>query len=167
MNINLQVPKRSPCFIHSHLDKVASLQDSLREKEKDVLGIDLGVAKSLQRTKLREQTLHASGLQYPEGPDSAISGSEDEDNHGQSLTRQLAETAMGVRELSRQLGKPLNTVIRPVRLFLRAGRARIRTNIQSVLIVTKARDNRLIKLTRELALYLMLKPAQGDRKLVV
>lgn len=150
MNINLQVPKRSPCFIHSHLDKVASLQDSLREKEKDVLGIDLGVAKSLQRTKLREQTLHASGLQYPEGPDSAISGSEDEDNHGRSLTRQLAETAMGVRELSRQLG-----------------RARIRTNIQSVLIVTKARDNRLIKLTRELALYLMLKPAQGDRKLVV
>lgn len=150
MNIDPQVPKKSPCFIHSHLDKVASLQDSLREKAKDASGIDLGVAKSLQRTKLREQTLHTSSLQCPEGPDSAIFGSEDEDNHGQSLTRQLAETAMGVRELSRELG-----------------RARIRTNIQSVLIVTKARDNRLIKLTRELALYLMLKPSQGDRRLVV
>jgi len=36
-----------------------------------------------------------------------------------------------------------------------------------VLIVTKARDNRLIKLTRELALYLMLKPRQGNRGLIV
>ena len=106
MNIDPQVPKKSPCFIHSHLDKVASLQDSLCEKAKDASGIDLGVAKSLQRTKLREQTLHTSSLQCPEGPDSAIFGSEDEDNHGQSLTRQLAETAMGVRELSRELGNP-------------------------------------------------------------
>ena len=48
-----------------------------------------------------------------------------------------------------------------------AGRARIRSNIQSVLIVTKARDNRLINLTRELALYLMLKPRHGHRGLVV
>ncbi|KAG6331552.1 hypothetical protein ID866_7537 [Astraeus odoratus] len=134
-------PKRSPCFVHSHLDKVASLQDWLHQREKEVLGIDLGVAKSLQRTK--------PDLQYTKGPDPVIS-SDDEDAHGGSLTRQLAETAVGVRELSRQLG-----------------RARIRTNIQSVLIVTKARDNRLIKLTRELALFLMLKPRQGDRGLVV
>ncbi|KAG2093758.1 ATP-NAD kinase-like domain-containing protein [Suillus discolor] len=54
--------------------------------------------------------------------------------------RQLAETAVGVREMSKQLG--------------------------DVLIVTKARDNRLIKLTRELALYLMLKHRQGDRGLI-
>ncbi|KAL4080200.1 ATP-NAD kinase-like domain-containing protein [Scleroderma yunnanense] len=150
MNVNLQLPKRSPCFVHSHLDKGASLQDWLREKEQDVPGIDLGVAKSLQRTKLREQTLYTPGLQSINDPDPVISGCEDEDTHGGSLTRQLAETAMGVRELSRQLG-----------------RARIRTNIQSVLIVTKARDNRLIKLTRELALYLMLKPRYGNRGLVV
>jgi NAD+ kinase len=38
-----------------------------------------------------------------------------------------------------------------------SGRTRVRSKIQSVLIVTKARDNRLIKLTRELALYLMQK----------
>lgn len=50
------------------------------------------------------------------------------------------------------------------------GRARVRSNIQNVLIITKARDNRLIKLTRELALYLMQKsrPTTADgRGLVV
>ena len=48
------------------------------------------------------------------------------------------------------------------------GRARIQSNIQNVLIVTKAKDNRLIKLTRELALYLMLKRTPGQpRGLVV
>jgi NAD+ kinase len=47
------------------------------------------------------------------------------------------------------------------------GRTRVRSTIQTVMIVTKARDNRLIKLTRELALYLMLKKRNGDRGLVV
>jgi NAD+ kinase len=44
------------------------------------------------------------------------------------------------------------------------GRARVQSNIQNVLIVTKARDNRLIKLTRELALYLMLKKRRGSKR---
>jgi len=44
------------------------------------------------------------------------------------------------------------------------GRARVRSNIQNILIVTKARDNRLIKLTRELALYLMLKQRYGSQR---
>ncbi|KNZ78801.1 NAD(+) kinase [Termitomyces sp. J132] len=44
------------------------------------------------------------------------------------------------------------------------GRARVHSDIQTVLIVTKARDNRLIKLTRELALYLMLKPRQDQKR---
>ncbi|THG93175.1 hypothetical protein EW026_g7988, partial [Hermanssonia centrifuga] len=56
----------------------------------------------------------------------------------------------GVREMSKQLG-----------------RTRVHSNIQSILIVTKARDNRLIKLTRELALYLMLKPHKGGRGMTV
>ena len=43
----------------------------------------------------------------------------------------------------------------------------MRSNIQSVLIITKARDNRLIKLTRELAVYLMAKHRIGGRGLVV
>jgi NAD+ kinase len=37
------------------------------------------------------------------------------------------------------------------------GRARVHSDLNSVLIVTKARDNRLVKLTKELALYLMQK----------
>jgi hypothetical protein len=48
-----------------------------------------------------------------------------------------------------------------------SGRARIKSNIQNVLIVTKARDNRLIALTRALALYLMKKPRLNGRGLVV
>jgi NAD+ kinase len=40
----------------------------------------------------------------------------------------------------------------------------VQSNIQNVLIVTKARDNRLIKLTRELALYLMLKHRRGSKR---
>ncbi|KIK27902.1 hypothetical protein PISMIDRAFT_674214 [Pisolithus microcarpus 441] len=149
MNPN-QLPKRSPCFVHSHLDKGASLQDWLREREKEVLGIDLGVAQSLQRVKPRDRNLYPPKIPESRGAEPVITESDDDEVHGGSLTRQLAETATGVRELSRQLG-----------------RARIRTNIQSVLIVTKARDNRLIKLTRDLALYLMLKPRHGDRGLVV
>ena len=44
----------------------------------------------------------------------------------------------------------------------------MRTNIQSVLIVTKARDNRLIKLTRQLAIYLMQKKSgDNERGLIV
>lgn len=48
------------------------------------------------------------------------------------------------------------------------GRARVKSTINSVLIITKARDNNLIKLTRELALWLMLTPRNGsDRGVIV
>ena len=48
------------------------------------------------------------------------------------------------------------------------GRARVVSSIQSVMIITKARDNHLIRLTRELALWLMQTPRNGrDRGLVV
>lgn len=47
------------------------------------------------------------------------------------------------------------------------GRRRVRSHIQSVLIVTKARDNRLIQLTRELAVYLMKKKRDRDRGMIV
>ncbi|KZS98392.1 ATP-NAD kinase [Sistotremastrum niveocremeum HHB9708] len=86
----------------------------------------------------------------PSGSERSSPRSLDDDDGVGSLTRQLAETAVGVREMSRQLG-----------------RARVRSNFQNVLIVTKARDNRLIKLTRELALYLMQKPRDDGRGLVV
>ncbi|PWZ01913.1 ATP-NAD kinase, partial [Testicularia cyperi] len=79
------------------------------------------------------------------------SGDEEDSDKVRSLTRQLAETAVGVREMSKQLG-----------------RARVKSTIQSVMIITKARDNHLIKLTRELAIWLMTTPRNGkDTGLIV
>lgn len=63
---------------------------------------------------------------------------EEMDGRLRSITNQLAETAVGVREMSKQLV-----------------RARVHSNIESVLIITKARDNQLVKLTREMAIWLM------------
>ncbi|KAK9900233.1 hypothetical protein P389DRAFT_9662 [Cystobasidium minutum MCA 4210] len=93
------------------------------------------------------------GPYYREGYgdiDGYYDDSELEDYDGRSLTRQLAETAVSVREMSRELG-----------------RARVKSNVQSVLIVTKARDNQLIKLTREIALYLMKTPRYGRNRGIV
>ncbi|KAK7472890.1 hypothetical protein VKT23_000998 [Stygiomarasmius scandens] len=135
MNGRHHKPLDSPCFVHSQLDKGASLTEWLRNKNEDV-----GIAGTLQRNSEHS----------PPTTVSSASGSEisiDDDDYGASLTKQLAETAVGVRELSKQLG-----------------RARIRSNIQNILIITKARDNRLIKLTRQLALYLMLKPRHGQKR---
>ncbi|KAF8629122.1 hypothetical protein AX17_005708 [Amanita inopinata Kibby_2008] len=133
----------SPCFIHSHLDEVLSFTEKFRDKHRDPS--ELGVAKSLQRTSNHP---HSSASTCT----SSSSSSDDDNDVGDhedfgSLTKQLAETAVGVREMSKQLG-----------------RARVHSNIQTVLIVTKARDNRLIKLTRELALYLMLKRYKGRKR---
>ncbi|KAF9559852.1 ATP-NAD kinase [Agrocybe pediades] len=126
-------PANSPCFVHSHLDT-----DWLKAKQSHLQNGDVGVARSLQP-----------------GPSSVISpqsstfdsGNESDGEFVGSLTKRLAETAVGVREMSKQLG-----------------RARVQSNIQNVLIVTKARDNRLIKLTRQLALYLMLKQRRGSKR---
>ena len=85
-----------------------------------------------------------------------------------TLTKQLAETAVGVREMSKQLGTLCSPALELFDSSYCLGRTRVHSNIQSVLIVTKARDNRLIKLTRELALYLMLKPRQkGGRGMMI
>ncbi|KAG6878553.1 hypothetical protein C0993_004452 [Termitomyces sp. T159_Od127] len=128
-------PVDSPCFVHSQLDKGASLTEWLRNKQHAIVtrNGEVDVARSLQVP---------GGLLSP----TPLSESEEE-GFGESLTKQLAETAVSVREMSKQLG-----------------RARVHSDIQTVLIVTKARDNRLIKLTRELALYLMLKPRKDQKR---
>ncbi|KAF5326131.1 hypothetical protein D9611_000135 [Ephemerocybe angulata] len=136
----------SPCFVHSHLDKSAGL-NWLKQKAGLPIG-DVGVAKSLQQPQ-------QDGPVSPESFSSSWASSSiynnNEEEYLSSLTTRLAETAVSVREISKQLG-----------------RARVQSNIQNILIVTKARDNRLIKLTRELALYLMLKRRPGQsRGLVV
>ncbi|RXW23335.1 hypothetical protein EST38_g2495 [Candolleomyces aberdarensis] len=129
---------QSPCFIHSHLDKNFSL--GLWKLKQEQQG-DLGVAKSLQSPVPPISTeSYASSF-------ASTTLADDEDEYTSSLTTRLAETAVGVREMSKQLG-----------------RARIQSNIQNILIITKARDNRLIKLTRELALYLMMKRKPGQQR---
>ncbi|PPQ99734.1 hypothetical protein CVT24_009717 [Panaeolus cyanescens] len=121
----------SPCLLHSHLDKSPLLNEYNRTKMH--APDPIGVSRSLQHLaspRTASNTVR-NGLH---------DGDEDE-------FRWLAETAVGVREMSKQLG-----------------RARVQSNIQNVLIITKARDNRLIKLTRELALYLMLKHRRGSKR---
>ncbi|KAI5891907.1 ATP-NAD kinase [Schizophyllum commune H4-8] len=137
-------PLNSPCFVRSHLDMGNTLAEALRKHSRPFGdNANVGVAKSLID--------RGNGAAPRLLPDSLDSNSDSDGEYSSSLTKQLTETAVGVREMSKQLG-----------------RARIYSNIQNVLIITKARDNRLIKPTRDLALYLMLKPRAGSpRGLVV
>lgn len=57
----------------------------------------------------------------------------------------LVQTALGVREVARQLQ-----------------RRTCKMNVKNVMIVTKARDNQLVTLTRELAQWLMKTPRYGN-----
>jgi NAD+ kinase len=82
-------PHDSPCFVHSHLDKGNLLADWLRNKHHVVDSGEVGVAKSLKRLTSSKPTDYDSN---------------DEDEFVGSLTKQLADTAVGVREMSKQLG---------------------------------------------------------------
>ncbi|GAA5989551.1 hypothetical protein JCM11641_004594 [Rhodosporidiobolus odoratus] len=163
----------SPCFIHSHLDN--TLNDFVKRDARSVSPRRQKMARKqsengreLQRSKSSEGASATAQVGGSDGPRPVI-GSPDsvdappssnalddedydeDDEEANSWTRQLAETAVSVREMSRQLG-----------------RARVVSHIQSVMIVTKARDNQLTRLTRELALWLMKTPRNGkDRGLVV
>ena len=144
-----QQPK-SPCFVHSYLDKGASLTDWLRQRGSDMLRSDvnahgpggIGVAKGLQHnpndaspstaknptfqhtqhghnhfktpfapavpTPFNHQRLPSNemGFSYQSSPSSSSpSDFDDEESNAGNLTRQLAETAVGVREMSKQLGE--------------------------------------------------------------
>lgn len=83
----------SPCLVHSLLNKGASLTDWLHSSQQDPA--DLGVAKSLQRLNYPSPVLH---------PQHNHNVDEDDDDFGRSLTKRLAETAVGVREMSKELG---------------------------------------------------------------
>lgn len=186
---------RSPCFIHSHLEKHGHLSEWLRKRaesggshggdqwgsgvsqitidgqgpisavaaegstaskpssspvsssafcepnansNKMASTMSLGSNLNLSANNPLSVSRHSSQSDGSHGMRSADWDTDEEQDDAGFLTRQLAETATGVRELSKQLG-----------------RTKVRSNIQNVLIVTKARDNRLIKLTREIAIYLM------------
>lgn len=106
----------SPCFVHSHLDKGVSFADWLRSRQSMN---DVGVAKSLggpspvEQNKLFPVDLN---LPTPNGTSSSTPSDYDEEEAG-SLTRQLAETAVGVREMSKQLGKQLLGFFRCISLI--------------------------------------------------
>lgn len=95
MPINEQILK-SPCFVHSQLEKGASLVDWL--KHTHVNGA-VSLAKSLGNAG-------AGGSEHTGSPSSATLHEDEEDeSFSRSLTRQLAETAVGVREMSKALGE--------------------------------------------------------------
>lgn len=106
----------SPCFVHSHLDKGASLADWLRTRKTSTSTITSNGHDGTNDREPREEMqplTNASGslnaIQHAEPSQSnfgLMSAEEDlDDGYGGSLTRQLAETAVGVREMSKQLGK--------------------------------------------------------------
>lgn len=135
----------SPCFVHSHLDH--SLSDFV---EKEATG---SVSKKKKPVPLKggveDGTLHEDTSRT-----TSATVSEDEEEEDQpSLTRQLAATAVSVREMSKQLGK-IKHLLGTIIILLTCerndlGRTRVVSHIQSVMIITKARDNHLISLTRE------------------
>ena len=102
----------SPCFVHSHLDKGASLTEWLRSKQHALSSAtEVGVAKSLQN--LNSPAPNDPG---PVSPPDSIAVDTDEDyetDYSASLTKQLAETAIGVREMSKQLGKYPRVLCKP------------------------------------------------------
>ena len=173
-----QSPIRSPCFVHSLLDKGASFSEWLNNTGDGFPRISIAPAlqptsahKSPSRRYRKLDNGQVILIPYEDEEHEHVfdaSDYEDDDGNG-SLTKKLAETAIGVREMSKQLGVfPAVTLHYPPNTDLRSsGRARIKSNIQNVLIVTKARDNRLIALTRDLALYLMKKRRHNGRGLVV
>jgi NAD+ kinase len=88
----------SPCFVHSHLDKGAQLTDWLKNKQPFV-DSSVGVARSLQHPASSSTTLSPQTSAFETNNDSG-----DDDEFVGSLTKRLAETAVGVREMSKQLG---------------------------------------------------------------
>ncbi|KAI0699536.1 hypothetical protein BC835DRAFT_536729 [Cytidiella melzeri] len=143
-------PMRSPCFVHSQLQGPSFTEWSKGKQQGLRQEVRMDGPQQVDPVHAIQET--AREMASPDGthPHHQYEDEEEEETAG-SVTKQLAETAVGVREMSKQLG-----------------RTRVHSHIQSVLIVTKARDNRLIKLTRELALYLMLKPRQkGGRGMIV
>lgn len=86
----------SPCFVHSYLDKGADWVRSKHNVEADV-----GVSRSLQRSN----SSYSESFSPPGSANSSVIESNDEDEEGAgNLTTKLAETAVGVREMSKQLG---------------------------------------------------------------
>lgn len=103
-------PMKSPCFVHSHLDKGASLADWLRTRQPNAR---LSQSQSTPQppgsqlepdpqSRMDSGSISSSGSSVVSSPSGY--GDDEEEEEFSSLTKQLAETAAGVREMSRQLG---------------------------------------------------------------
>lgn len=92
-------PLSSPCFVHSHLERGASFADWLRNRNIN----DNPVHSNALDNKMVQSLQSPSPSTSDSSPINDSDDLDDDDNLG-SLTRQLAQTAAGVREMSRQLG---------------------------------------------------------------
>ena len=88
---NMYGALNSPCFVHSHLERGASLKDWLTQQQ--YANANLGVSKTITPNTLPSRVTEEEG-------DVDV-----ERDHANSLTRQLAETAIGVREMNKALSQ--------------------------------------------------------------
>jgi hypothetical protein len=121
------------------------------EGEKD--SVTPETLKSIDRRLLSSaspnQTQPHDDEEEEESDDEEEEEEDEEEDEPPSITTALAETAQSVRETSKQLG-----------------RVRVKSQVESVMIITKARDNKLIGLTRQLAIWLMGREGSGRRVVV-
>jgi len=112
-----QNPMSSPCFVHSNLDKGASFSEWLQTSNGLPARIDVSPVLKLMPThspkapprRYRElDNGQFISIPYEDVKDENVFDASDydyEDDEGSaSLTKQLAATAVGVREMSKQLG---------------------------------------------------------------
>ena len=92
---NMYGALNSPCFVHSHLERGASLKDWLTQQQ--YANANLGVSKTISPHTLPSRVTEDEG-------DVDVDVERD---HANSLTRQLAETAIGVREMNKALSQSL------------------------------------------------------------
>jgi NAD+ kinase len=116
-------PMMSPCFVHSNLDKGASFSEWLTTSNGFPSRIDIApilrpmaAAEWPQAPPRRYRTLdngQVIPIPYEDDKVENVFDASDydyEDDDGSaSLTKQLADTAVGVREMSKQLGASLQT----------------------------------------------------------
>jgi len=111
-----QSPMTSPCFVHSNLDKGASFSEWIQSSNGlpavDVAPVLKPITTDAHKTPSRRYRKVGEGqvLPIPYDDDKAENvfyASDydyDDDEGSASLTKQLADTAVGVREMSKQLG---------------------------------------------------------------
>jgi len=120
-----QSPVMSPCFVHSNLDKGASFSEWLTTSNGFPSRIDIApilkpiAAEWPQAPPRRYRTLdNGQVIPIPYDDDKVenvfdagdYDYEDDEGSASASLTKQLADTAVGVREMSKQLGASLKTL---------------------------------------------------------